>query len=161
MSHILWKMNMKNLFCLTSMVLHRQSFATWLYISVDSCMDSEHTFSQLGRSLSATKRKTTTKRRSADMKWKTFPVSAVSSVLSLKTCYVWLTVASLHMLHFTTCWCILPSTDMALWQTRQLMTGALLLSGLPCGEYGGGGSPSTTEVGNGDKPESREVHTHR
>lgn len=43
-------------------------------------------------------------------------------------------VASLQMLHFTTCWCVLPSTDMALWQTRQLMTGALLLSGLPCGE---------------------------
>lgn len=49
-------------------------------------------------------------------------------------CSAWLTVASLHRLHLTTCWCVLPSTDMVLWQTRQLMTGALLLSGLPCGE---------------------------
>lgn len=37
------------------------------------------------------------------------------------------------------------------------MTGALLLSGLPCGEYGGGGSPSTTEVGNDARPESRQT----
>lgn len=37
------------------------------------------------------------------------------------------------------------------------MTGALLLSGLPCGEYGGGGSPSTTEVGNDARPGSRQT----
>lgn len=66
-----------------------------------------------------------------------------------------LTVASLQMLHFTTCWCVLPSTDMALWQTRQLITGALLLSGLPCGEYGGGGSPGTSELGNGAKAKEK------
>lgn len=60
------------------------------------------------------------------------------------------------MLHFTTCWCVLPSTDMEVWQTRQLMTGALLLSGLPCGEYGGGGSPGATELGNGAKPDEDE-----
>lgn len=63
-----------------------------------------------------------------------------------------LTVASLQILHFTTCWCVLPSTDMALWQTRQKITGALLLSGLPCGEYGGGGSPGTSPLGNGARP---------
>lgn len=70
--------------------------------------------------------------------------------------YLPLTVASLQMLHFTTCWCVLPSTDMEVWQTRQLMTGALLLSGLPCGEYGGGGSPGATELGNGAKPDEDE-----
>lgn len=36
------------------------------------------------------------------------------------------------------------------------MTGALLLSGLPCGEYGGGGSPGATELGNGAKPDEDE-----
>lgn len=32
------------------------------------------------------------------------------------------------------------------------MTGALLLSGLPCGEYGGGASPGATKLGSGAKP---------
>lgn len=68
---------------------------------------------------------------------------------------LWLTVASLHILHFTTCWCVLPSTDMVVWQTLQAMTGALLLSGLPCGEYGGGGSPGTSALGNGARPWDR------
>lgn len=66
-----------------------------------------------------------------------------------------LTVASLQMLHFTTCWCILPSTDMVLWHTRQLTTAALPLSGLPWSEYGGGGSPGSTEPGNEARPVRR------
>lgn len=45
-----------------------------------------------------------------------------------------LTVASLQTLHFTTCWCILPSTLMRLWQTRQVIMGVLPLSGLAMGE---------------------------
>lgn len=66
------------------------------------------------------------------------------------------TVASLQTPHFTTCWWIFPSTEIRLWHTLQLITGALPLSGEVRGEYGGGSSPRSTEgwvgLGNGGKP---------
>jgi hypothetical protein len=33
-------------------------------------------------------------------------------------------VASLHTLHFTTCWSLLPEMSMVLWHTRHVTTGA-------------------------------------